>query len=119
MSTSMQSISLHFCGGKLAGIGLFEFQLDNDGCCDESNLICQKTTQEKDCCDDQFIQLNWDLNLTHQNSESINLEFPVVQSIPQVNPWVNSQPITICKDKSYFPQLPVAKRSILFQQFLI
>lgn len=117
ISTSMVSMSLHFCGGQMAGIGLFDSEYSVDSCCAEKVSTCEKESK-KDCCEDEYIDLEWDVDMAIHTDGSDQAQLKITAIIPAFYSLIINSPQAISSPQTYIPPLLQVDRTILFQQFL-
>ena len=118
----MTSMSLHYCGDSVAGLGLFQQAKSTDNCCAPSGSECQMdlSTTEDGCCKDEFIDLEWDTDIAIQTSSIDDIDHVDhnLTTNPLTELTINS-PQAINTPQAYIPPLPLERPYILFQQFLL
>ena len=119
LSTSMSSMSLHYCGGHFASVGFFDHDSVSSSCCALVARECEKSNGEEDCCTQEFIDLNWDTDIAIQVASVLDINIQLVAIIPSFSGSVTNSAQSTFTPQSYIPPLLKEDRAILFQQFLI
>jgi len=121
LSTSMQSMSLHFCGGKFAGVGLFDQEASFNNCCTPKVSECQMASAPADdnCCTDEFIDLDWDTDIAIQATSIVDSDIDDTLVFSAFSYAIVNSPQSTTSPKSYIPPLLFEQRTVLFQQFLL
>ena len=117
VNTSLTSLNLHFCGGSIAGIALFDCDTQKrPSCC----VIPSKLSTDTDCCQNKGISFYWDADLvslttSQDNQESIELAWLNPEYESNLVHRISSIPTL------EFTPLPALEENyqVLFQQFLL
>lgn len=117
ISTSMTSMSLHYCGGQIAGIGLFDTEQDPASCCLVEQSKCEQESED-DCCKDEYVELDWDVDIAIQSHEIQDNEVDIVAILSSFQNIVINSPQATSSPQTYIPPLLQGDRIVLFQQFL-
>ena len=119
LSTSMTSMSLHYCGGHFASVALFNHDNVPHDCCSSVAPECEQSNGADDCCTDKFIDLTWDIDIAVQVTTTLDSDIQLVAVLPSFSGSITNSPQSTSSPQSYIPPLLKQNRAILFQQFLL